>query len=98
MTRSRDEYLTQTAVTLITTIGNSRLYDAELWRRPIGCLAASQQAKALDRSSKKCPRAAKPKPAVVKRLRCWAKGRVIGSYPKSTPIGINLTHRLVGRN
>jgi hypothetical protein len=35
MTQSRDEYLTQTAVTLITTIRNSRLYDAELWRRVI---------------------------------------------------------------
>jgi hypothetical protein len=41
MTQSRDEYLTQTAVTLITTIRNSRLYDAELWRRAIGRLAAS---------------------------------------------------------
>jgi hypothetical protein len=30
MTQFRDEYLTQTAVTLITTIRNSRLYDAEL--------------------------------------------------------------------
>jgi hypothetical protein len=53
----------------VTTIRNSRLYDAELWRRAIGRLAASATGKALDRSSEKRPPAPKPKPAVVKRLR-----------------------------
>ena len=45
MTQSRDEYLTQTAVTLITTIRNSHLYDAELSRSAIGRLAASRRLK-----------------------------------------------------
>jgi len=63
MTQSRDEYLTQTAVTLITTISNSRLTMPNCGGAPSAACSRRQQSKALDRSSKKRP----PEPAVVRR-------------------------------